>query len=122
MLAQTGVGPGEGFSREQCNQVLAAIQAIMEPLSLARMQRPDAALIQREFSWVAGMLWHACRRIAWVNSRRAGPEDADLRRTLAQEMDGLITVYRELWRARSRPGGFEDSVARLEKLRAEYAA
>ncbi len=120
-LAQTGVGPGNGFSREQCNQVLAAIQAIMEPLSQARMQRPDADLIQREFHWVAGMLWHACRRIAWVNSRRAGQEDAALRRTLAQEMDGLIAAYRELWHARSRPGGFGDSVARLEKLRAEYA-
>ena len=120
-LSQTGVGPGSGFSREQCNQVLAAIGEIMEPLSQARMQRPDAALIQQEFSWVAGMLWHACRRIAWVNSRHAGQEDAALRRTLAEEIDGLIAAYRELWRARSRPGGFEDSVARLERLRQEYA-
>ena len=120
-LARTGVGPGQGFDRETCNQVLAAIGEIMEPLAQTRMQRPDAELLQREFSWVAGMLWHACRRIAWVNSRRAGQEDIELRRTLAQEIDGLIDAYRELWLARSRPGGFEDSVARLEKLRAEYA-
>ncbi len=120
-LAKTGVGPGEGFSREQCNEALAAISDIVAPLAQARMQRPDAVLIQREFHWVAGMLWHACRRIVWVNSRRAGQEDVELRRTLAEEMDGLIAAYRELWLARSRPGGFEDSVARLEKLRKEYA-
>ncbi len=120
-LYKSGVGPGEGFSREQCNQVLAAIGEIMEPLSQARMQRPDAALIQQEFSWVAGMLWHACRRIVWLNSIHAGQEDVALRRTLAEEIDGLIDAYRELWHARSRPGGFEDSVVRLERLRQEYA-
>jgi len=100
---------------------LAAIGEIMASLPRAKMQRPDATLIQREFSWVAGMMWHASRRIVWVNSRRAGEEDVELRRTLAEEMDGLIDAYRELWRARSRPGGFDDSVARMEKLRAEYA-
>ncbi len=120
-LYKSGVGPGEGFSREQCNQVLAAIGEIMKPLSRARMQRPDAALIQQEFSWVAGMLWHACRRIAWLNSIHAGQEDVALRRTLSEEIDGLIDAYRELWHKRSRPGGFEDSVARLERLRQEYA-
>ena len=119
-LAQTGVGPGEGFSREMCNQVLTEIQKIVEPLSQARMDREDASLVQREFHWVAGMLWHACRRIVWVNSRRAGQEDEELRQTLAEEMAGLIAAYRELWHARSRPGGFEDSVARLERLRQEY--
>lgn len=121
-LAQTGVGPGEGFSREMCNQVLTEIQEIVAPLSQARMQREDAALVQREFHWVAGMLWHACRRIVWVNSLHAGQEDVELRQTLAEEMDGLIAAYRELWHARSRPGGFEDSVARLERLRREYTA
>jgi len=120
-LARTGVGPGEGFSREQCNQVLARIREIMAPLSRAQMQRPDATLIQQEFSWVAGMLWHACRRIAWVNSRRAGQEDEALRQTLAEELEGLIAAYRELWLARSRPGGLEDSAARMEKLREDYA-
>jgi hypothetical protein len=92
----------------------------MEPLAQAQMQRPDAQLIQREFSWVAGMLWHACRRMVWINSLRAGREDEELRRTLAEEIDGLIEAYRELWLARSRPGGLDDSVARMEKLRAEY--
>ena len=121
-LAQTGVGPGDGFSREVCNQVLTEIQEIVAPLSQARMQREDAALVQREFHWVAGMLWHACRRIVWVNSLHAGQEDVELRQTLAEEMDGLIAAYRELWHARSRPGGFEDSVARLERLRREYTA
>ncbi len=120
-LYKSGVGPGEGFSRKQCNQVLADIGEIVEPLSRAKMQRPDAALIQQEFSWVAGMLWHACRRIVWLNSIHAGQEDVALRQTLAEEIDGLIDAYRELWHARSRPGGFEDSVARLERLRQEYA-
>ncbi len=119
-LARTGVGPGQGFSREQCNDILTAIGEIVEPLAQARMLRPDAELIQREFHWVAGMLWHACRRIAWANSIRAGEEDAALRETLGEEMDGLIRAYRELWLARSRPGGLQDSVARLERLQEEY--
>jgi hypothetical protein len=89
----------------------------MAPLSQARMQRTDAALIQREFHWVAGMLAHACRRIVWINSRVEGEEDLALRRVLAAEADDLITAYAQLWHARSRPGGFADSLARLEKLR-----
>ena len=120
-LIQTGIGQGEGFNREACHAVLSSISAIMEPLAQARMQRSDAQLIQREFSWVAGMLWHACRRIVWIQSHRAGREDIALRRTLAEEVDGLINAYRELWLARSRPGGLKDSVARMERLRAEYA-
>ncbi len=119
-LVRTGVGPGQGFSRAQCNDILTAIGEIVEPLAQARMLRPDAELIQREFHWVAGMLWHACRRIAWANSIRAGEEDAALRETLGEEMDGLIRAYRELWLARSRPGGLQDSVARLERLQEEY--
>ena len=119
-LAATGVGPSPGFSRERCNQALAAIGDITRTLPEAQMQREDADLLKREFSWVAGMLWHACRRIVWVNSIHAGEEDVELRRTLAQEIDELIRAYRELWRARSRPGGLADSVARMEKLRAEY--
>ena len=46
----------------------------------------------------------------------AAPSDAELRRDLAD----AIAEQRACWLERSRPGGLEDSVARLEKTLASY--
>jgi hypothetical protein len=36
-------------------------------------------------------------------------------------MQALIGEYRQLWLARNRPGGLEDSAGRLERARADYS-
>jgi hypothetical protein len=99
---------------------LAAIDTILAPLGEAQMQRSDADLLRREFTWAAEMLHHACRRAIWALGVAGGQEDVGLRRRLLGDADLLITAYDHIWHARNRPGGFRDSVARLEKMRNDY--
>ncbi len=56
------------------------------------------------------------RHGAWRLGRRmleTGPDPADL----ANDLERLIGRQAELWRERSRPGGLEDSLERLRRLR-----
>jgi hypothetical protein len=98
---------------------LDAIDSAMEPLEEARMSGPDAALIAREYAGTARLLRHACRR-AQLALDPGQPQAASIRRELDQDMQQIVAEYRQLWLARSRPGGLPDSVARLEKARADY--
>jgi hypothetical protein len=125
----TAAGQGEGLSQERLQETSNHIDRIMAHLTEAEIQRPDAALIQREFTWAADMLRHACQRGIWmlgqsvvsseqsaVGSRRSAVG------SLSQEADRLIAEYRDIWLARNRPGGFRESVARMEKMKQDYAA
>jgi hypothetical protein len=100
--------------------VRAQLDDFMAALAATSMQRPDAALVQWEYSWVARMLNHACRRAEWALARAAGRDTAAARKALAHEADGLIAEFRVIWYSRNRPGGFRDSLARMEKMREEY--
>ena len=82
------------------------------------MSRPDADLIRREFSNAAQLLRHACRRASAVLAGSLA--DDGVRDALDQDMQALIAEYRQLWLARNRPGGLEDSAGRLERARADY--
>ncbi len=98
-------------------KTLAQVEQAAARLVKIRPQGDDAGWVRREFAWAAGMLRHACRRGIWALQKQA---DGDLRRQLAKEAEGLVTEYRELWAARNRPGGFEDSFARLGKMQHDY--
>ena len=39
---------------------------------------------------------------------------------LAQDADRLLAEFRELWCARSRPGGLVETIARLAQVRRTY--
>jgi hypothetical protein len=87
----------------------------MQPLANARMACADAGLIAQEFALTARLLRHACRRALFAfNSNGA------MRRELDNDMQQFIADYGQVWRARNRPGGLSDSVARLEKVREAY--
>lgn len=94
---------------------LARIDEIMAALPGANMHCSDANLVQSEFAWAADLLRHACQRALWAADQSALPPDQ-----LCQQAEGLIGEYRRLWHARSRPGGFRESLARLEKMRDSY--
>ncbi len=105
--------------------LLAAIEeidAVMARWPQVASQRPDADLIRREFMWAADMLRHGARRGLWMLGKAEGQEDVGLRAELAADAERLIAAYRELWHARSRPGGFSESVGRMEKMRSDYLA
>jgi hypothetical protein len=100
---------------EQIDQVMAA-------LPQAQMARPDGALVQREFAWAADMLKHSCWRALWAIGRAQGIEDAALKAQLADRAQSLAEEFDSIWHARNRPGGFQNSYARLQIMRSHYLA
>jgi hexosaminidase len=100
---------------------LTAIDAIMAPLDQVDLARADADLIRRELTWIADMLRHACKRGLWAFAKADGKEDPALREQLTLEAGRLIAEYEQIWLARNRPGGFAESVARMETMQAAYS-
>jgi hypothetical protein len=102
---------------DDLRRVLEALDQAMAQMADARMERPDAALIAQEFAQTAGLLRHACRRgIMW----KEADGDPALRHELAADLRALIDEQRRLWLARNRPGGMEDSIARLSAALRDY--
>jgi hypothetical protein len=100
-----------------------SIDKIMLPMGEAEMEISHSELVQREFGWVAKMLQHACKRGIWILKKISGEYSSDdiaLQQDLHKDADALIAEYEEIWHARSRPGGFTESVARMHGLRSSY--
>ncbi len=77
--------------------------------------------VERELRWLGEILDVACRLA--LGRFDIGPDkplhllpDA-LRRELDGELEQLIETRRELWMARNRPGGWELSAQKLERVR-----
>jgi len=81
--------------------------------------RPDGELVVRELRWAAQALRAACQiGRARLGAGRDQPLSAIpglTRRSLADLVGELVEEHAVLWRARSRPGGRAESVARLER-------
>ena len=105
---------------EKFRQASAHIEKLISALPEAEMQCPDAELIQQEYTWAAGMLNHACQRAIWLLGQQEGETEASLAQSLGEEAEKLIAEYYEIWHARNRPGGFRDSVARMENMKSHY--
>ena len=87
----------------------------MLPLGETHSRRPDAALLRREFELAARMMRHAARRGLYAigaPDRSAADLEHDLRE--------ISEEYQAVWLLRNRPGGLDDSVARLERSRRDY--
>lgn len=110
------------FTAEGLLAAVAEVDAVMARWPAAASRRPDADLIRREYAWAADMLRHGARRGVWMLGKADGQEDAALRVALAADAERLMAEYRELWHARSRPGGYAESVGRMEKMRGDYLA
>ena len=94
---------------------LEQIDAIIAPLDSAQMARSDADLIRAEYRMVADLLRHACYRgLQLAGQPVRTPDD------MLADLDRLAAIMRENWLARCRPGGLDDSLARLDYLRSVY--
>jgi hypothetical protein len=105
---------------EELKQVIHHIEEIEAHLDEVKIQHSDAELLKSEFAWIAKMLKHACRRGIWVAGKLTGEEDQKLRQQLLKDADLLMKEHEKIWQARNRPGGFKDSLARLDKIRNSY--
>jgi hexosaminidase len=108
------------LSEERLQSTLDYVDGVIALLPRVQMRRPDGDLIRREYTWAADMLRHACRRGIWALGRTRGEEDTVLRQKLVKDADRLAREFHEIWHARNRPGGFKDSLARMEKMRQSY--
>ncbi|MBW2395980.1 MAG: glycoside hydrolase [Deltaproteobacteria bacterium] len=106
---------GETDPERTAQTVIELDEAIAE-LQNARPAASDGEIVRLE---LAAAL-HLARHGAWRIARGAGlprPSDPEL----AADLGSAISRQREAWLARSRSGGLADSLARLEKVLAEYA-
>ncbi len=115
---QVDRGVSAGMTIEDLRAVEESLTATVERLGHARPRRPDGALVVDELRTAAALVALLCHdgraRLAedgWLSSV-PGPERAEL----AAELRPLIERHRQLWLARNRPGGLEESVAWLEHL------
>jgi hexosaminidase len=93
-----------------------AIDEAFAPLKDAHPARPDADLLMREFHLTERMLRHSVMRLRFALGH-PGIKSA----ALYVDMKAIIDEYKSIWLERNRPGGMNDSVARLENVRKDYA-
>jgi hypothetical protein len=115
-LKDVAEGYRETVSPETLRETLAAIDHAMLPLGQTQSRRPDAALLRREFVLAARMMRHAARRGLYAGG---APDRSAVE--LEHDLREIIEEYRAVWLLRNRPGGLNDSVARLERSRRDYA-
>jgi hexosaminidase len=95
--------PMAGITREGLDAAQSAIDAAM------RNPQSKDDLVKSEFENAAAMLRFACRKGRWLLDPTSENESR-----LTDEVNEIIARHRTCWLARNRPGGLEDSVARLD--------
>jgi hexosaminidase len=98
----------EVITKKEFDEAERRLDEIASRLPAARMQRGDAELIKDEVRSGVAMLRYACRAGRWRIDPALENRDA-----LAAEMERIVDEHRRLWLSRNRPGGLQDSVARL---------
>jgi hexosaminidase len=94
----------------------ARMEAVVAALDAARDRLGADEPAARELHQAAGLARHG----AWRLMRRTlgcGPDDGALRR----DLEALIERQRAVWLESSRPGGLDDSLARLRRALDDYA-
>jgi hexosaminidase len=104
-------------NRERLAWVHGALDDGLARLARARPELDDAALIARELAASARLARHGAWRLA-RELLGTGPAPA----VAAADLEQAIEEQRAVWLERSRPGGLDDSVARLRARLAEYSA
>ena len=113
-LAGTGL---DAIKPEELDKTAARIDELIARIDSAKMDRPDADLIKAEFRMNAAMARLACH-LGAARLRAGGclttELPKDIRTALAAELAPLVPEYRQLWLARNRSGGLEESAGALE--------
>ncbi len=108
-----------GIDAAVFRQLGEKVEVMLSVLQEARMARPDAALIRREYQNTGRLLRHACRRVELAFEDDPA-KSQPLRQELKKDMGEFLDEYRALWLERNRPGGLVDSQARFLEIIQEY--
>jgi hypothetical protein len=111
----------EGMAVGHLERTRGEIEEITAVLAAATPSTAEGRRSRRELTWAADLL-HLATRLgnAWLETgfhRPLADLPDPLRRRLAAEIEDLTDRLRPLWKARNRPGGLEDSTARLLRVR-----
>ncbi|GIV85472.1 MAG: hypothetical protein KatS3mg052_2479 [Candidatus Roseilinea sp.] len=91
------------------NKELDRLEAIVPTL---KMQRPDAALVRREFAYAIHLMRYGMARLERLSAARSRGA-ADLK-VIERERRKLIAEHHRVWLARNRPGGMADSAKNIQ--------
>jgi hypothetical protein len=109
-----------GLSEEGLAETERRVEGALAALAALPAVSADAALVRRELTWVGGLLRLACRlgraRLAAGRDTPVADLAPDVRAGLRAELAPLLEEHEWVWLARNRPGGREDSRARLVRL------
>ncbi len=103
--------------RAKLDGIVAELDATRAELERATPRGFGGTIVARELAQAAGLARHGAFRLMHARLGE-GPSPESLRAELVE----LIEEQRACWLVRSRVGGLRDSLARLERARAEYAA
>ena len=107
-----------GITAAQVRRASEALDDALTNLDRARPTRADADLVKSELQAGAELVGLLCRdaraRLDGDGSLPSIPEPVRL--GLAADLGPMIERHRELWLARNRPGGLDESAAWLEHL------
>jgi hypothetical protein len=117
-----GRGPTNGVTSDELAAVEGALADAEERLDRANPSRADGALVIDELRAACRLVSLLCRdgRARLAGDGRLSSIPDSTRRDLAQELAQIIDTHRDLWHARNRPGGLEDSVSWLAHLKDCY--
>ncbi len=101
---------------ERTAATVDALDACLGSLAESAPGAVDGAVVRQELEAALRLARHGAWRIARLAGFPGRPGDA----ALAEDLREAITLQREAWLARSRPGGLPDSLARLEATLATY--
>jgi hexosaminidase len=112
----------EGVTTAQVDAADAVLAGAAARLETADPTREDGALVVDELGTAIGLVRLLCRdaRARLAGDGTLGSIPAGTRARLAEELAAITAHHRELWLARNRPGGLDDSAAWLLRLEECY--
>jgi hypothetical protein len=116
LLPGTTLGTWGQADERGVRSVIEQLEAAADEVRAATPRCIDAEVVQRELAAALKLARHGAWRIA-RDAGFAAPTTDQLRDDLRQ----AIAEQRSCWLERSRPGGLDDSIARLERTLAKYS-
>ncbi len=110
-----GLMVGGPADPDAVTEVIATLDRVRDSLGAARPVAGDGATVVAELEVAIGLARHGALR---MRAKAGGPDPGPV--AMRADLAPLIDAYREVWLARSRPGGLPDSVAHLERTLASY--
>ena len=113
----------DGFDEKVFTNIEAYIKKMDKRLDLAEMHCPDAILIDEELRNASRLIVHGARLgklKLLLQSKAPAGSISKIAADMISDMDEIMIHHRKLWFARNRPGGLEESIKGMQRLKEQY--